>query len=451
MTEPGAGELRRNRGLWRNSDNSQVGTGGSHLVRSRHTPGFIGADAGNRPGWVDSRRVRLRAEKRFRREGANTKIAVAAPEYGRVWGGIGTYVSQLLQGIDSHHELTILGSAARESLDPRITTVPLTNGGSVMMNYLKFQLALRRRLPELLRQYRPDLLVVHHAQMPDLLVSTNGCPVVVTTHTTIRGQSRGIQEALIRRSPLDASERTTLAALPALLPAEMRYWKRVRHALFVSDAVRSEVMSAYAPRLRTSATIANGLALEPRPSADPPPESRSILYTGRLLGWKGLAVLLQALRHLPQGDRLFVTGSGQIDTWRRYAKSLGLGSNRVQFLGVVPRAELLARLRHASLVVVPSYTESCPYSLIEAMALGRPIVASSVPGIRDMVDHGVSASLVPPGDARALADAMARILGDESIARRLGSAARLAAEERFSRTRMCEETLRYFETVLAAS
>lgn len=375
---------------------------------------------------------------------------MAAPEYGRIWGGIGTYMSQFLRGMGPGHQVVVLGGTSTESADPRITTLPMTNGGGVMSNYLKFQLALRRRLPDVIREHRPDLLVVHHAQMPDLLASTDGCPVVVTTHTTILGQSRGIQEALIRRSPLDGSERTTLAALPALLPAEIRYWRRVRHALFVSGAVRREVMTAYGPRLRTSATVPNGLALDlPRPF----PESGgpgSILYTGRLLGWKGLAVLLQALRHLHRPERLFVTGSGRVDTWRRYAESLGLG-DRVQFLGVVPRDELLARLQGASLVVVPSFMESCPYSLIEAMGFGKPIVASSVPGIRDMVDHGESAWLVPAGDPRALAEAMEKLLGDESLARRLGSAAERTAKERFSLTRMCEETLGYFERVLASS
>ena len=377
---------------------------------------------------------------------------MAAPEYGRIWGGIGTYVSQLLRGMGPRHEVTIFGGSEAASSDPRVTTVPLTNGGGVMANYLKFQLALRRRLPDLIRQYRPDLFVVHHAQMPDLLTSTKACPVVVTTHTTILGQSRGIQQARRRGSPLDESEKTTMTVLPALLPAEVYYWKRVRHALFVSNAVRAEVMGTYLPRLRTSATVPNGLSLDDAPPATERADGEgSILFTGRLLGWKGLSVLLHALPYLPRRERLYVTGSGQVETWRRHAETLGLGADRVQFLGVIPRPELLARLQRASLVVVPSFMESCPYSLIEAMALGKPIVASSVPGIRDMVVDGESALLVPPGDPKALASAMERILADEALGHRIGAAAADRARERFSLSRMCDETVRYFETVLAAS
>ena len=95
--------------------------------------------------------------------------------------------------------------------------------------------------------------------------------------------------------------------------------------------------------------------------------------------------------------------------------------------------------------------ESCPYSLIEAMALGKPIVASNVPGVTDMVSDGVSALLVPPGDPHALAGALQRILSDETLARRLGAAAAQQARDRFSLDRMSNETLRYFEQVLAAS
>ena len=146
-----------------------------------------------------------------------------------------------------------------------------------------------------------------------------------------------------------------------------------------------------------------------------------------------------------------MTGSGAVETWRRHAQSLGLGPDRVRLLGVIPRTELLARLRRASVVVVPSFMESCPYSLIEAMALGKPIVASNVPGVTDMVSDGVSALLVPPGDPHALAGALQRILSDETLAHRLGAAAAQQARDRFSLDRMSNETLRYFEQVLAAS
>ena len=384
-----------------------------------------------------------------------TKITVAAPEFGRTWGGIGTYLSQLLRGFGGKHDLTIL-CGDRAPSGPGFRAVPLTDGGSVMTNYLKFQLALRRRLPALLREYEPDLVVAHHAQMPDLLTSSDYCPFVVTTHTTILGQARGTRDAMRHGGPLDESEKTTMATLPALLPAELYYWQRVRHALFVSNAVRQEVEGMYAPRLRTSTVILNGLdPSEVLAPAKEPPSSEAgvghIFFGGRLLSWKGIAVLLQALARVPIRERLIVTGSGRVDAWRAYARSLGLGEDRVQFLGVIPRSDMLAVLRQAKLVLVPSFTESCPYSLIEAMAMGKAVVASSLPGTRDMIENEVSGLLVPPGDPAALGGGITRLLADEPLRRRLGSEAATAAKTKFSLARMCDETERYFERVLAAS
>jgi len=164
-----------------------------------------------------------------------------------------------------------------------------------------------------------------------------------------------------------------------------------------------------------------------------------------------MAILLQALTRIQIRERLIVTGSGRVDAWRAYARSLGLGEDRVRFLGVIPRSDMLALLRQAKLVLVPSFTESCPYSLIEAMAMGKAVVASSLPGTRDMIENEVSGLLVPPGDPAALAESITRLLKDESLRRRLGSEAATAANTKFSLARMCDETERYFERVLAAS
>lgn len=384
------------------------------------------------------------------------RIMIAAPESGRIWGGIGTYLRQLIQGLDPKHELIVIGGKGTESADSRVRMVPLAGGRAMMATYLEFQFALRRRLPDLLREYRPDLLVVHHAQMPDLMSPSPACPVVVTTHTTILGQSRAVAQALRFRGPLDDSERLVIAGLPALLPAELYYWRRVRHALFVSEAVRQEVVGTYGPRLVTSARVPNGFAPEDAPPSGEPPgdspeEPGFILCMGRLLGWKGLSVLLQAMRRTKRPERLVITGSGRVDAWRDFARSLGLERERVEFLGAIPRPDLLSHLRRAKLVVLPSFSESCPYSLIEAMAFGKPSVVSSLPGTRDMVEDGASAVLVPPGDPAALAHAIDRVLEDESLARRLGRQAALVARERFSLERMCSDTLRYFEEVLASS
>jgi len=381
-------------------------------------------------------------------------IMIAAPEYGLLWGGIGTYLEQFVRGARGRHEFTILAGAAGapHPEGARLLSLARSDGG-MMLNYQRFQLELRRHLPALVREHRPDLLVVHHAQMPDLLALRPSCPVVVTTHTTILGQAQGAWAAIRQGSPLDATERTTLTLLPALLPTELYYWKRVAHAIFVSKAVRGQVERAYAPRLRTSAIIPNGLALDTDTSGSgvthPKIEGRYVLFGGRLLGIKGIAVLLRAFARVPDdGTRLVLAGRGDLPRWRHFARACGLSDARVEFLGGIPHADYLNLLRAATAFVLPSYSESCPYALIEALALGKAVLATSVGGIPEMVDTE-TAVLVRPRDPVRLANGLTRVLADEALRTNLGRNATTRWRERFNATRMCAETIHYFEDLLA--
>ena len=351
-----------------------------------------------------------------------------------------------------------MAGQSSQSDQPNVTTVPLAGQTDVMMNYAMFQASMRRRLPALVREYRPDILITNHAQMPDLLVGRRkgDPPVLVATHTTIRGQSMAVWRALRNGSPLDTSEKMTLLGLFGLLPAEMYYWKRVRNAIFVSDFVRKEVEGAYGPRLRVSSTVFNGLDIEGiRSMADKAgrpdlPTERSVLFASRMLAWKGLADLFRAMRHLgPKAPTLYLTGSGNVDMWENYIESLGISGGRVRFLGSIPREDLVGLMKNVSCFVLPSYSESCPFSLMEAMALGTPIVATKVEGSMRMVDDGVSALLVPPGDHVALGNAILRLVDDPELGRNLARTALARAREDYTAERMCRETLAVYERVVA--
>jgi glycosyltransferase involved in cell wall biosynthesis len=94
------------------------------------------------------------------------------------------------------------------------------------------------------------------------------------------------------------------------------------------------------------------------------------------------------------------------------------------------------RLDEADVFVLPSRSEAFPNAVLEAMAAGLPIVASGVGGIRELLDHGQTGLLVPPGDARALADGLCQVMADPPLAARLGASARARAETRYSFDRM---------------
>jgi glycosyltransferase involved in cell wall biosynthesis len=158
-----------------------------------------------------------------------------------------------------------------------------------------------------------------------------------------------------------------------------------------------------------------------------------VVVVGRLVEKKGVHVLVAALRTLPPGGSwsLDVVGDGP---WRARLEAQADGLP-VRFLGSRDRGSALAAVAAASVVAVPSTTaasgdrDGLPVVLLEAMAAGRAVVASDLPGIGDVVVDGSTGLLVSPGDVAALATALARVLDDASLGERLGSAAALAAAE----------------------
>lgn len=171
---------------------------------------------------------------------------------------------------------------------------------------------------------------------------------------------------------------------------------------------------------------------------------RRVVLPARLLWDKGIAEFVEAARLLrPRfGDVRFQLAGGtdpgnpaaipqhQIDQW--------VGAGIVEWLGHVDdMPELLSK---ADIVVLPSYREGLPKSLLEAAACGIPLVTTDVPGCREVVCDGQDGLLVPPGDAEALAAAIERLLSDPELGRRLGLAARDKVVREFSEARVTRET-----------
>ncbi len=165
----------------------------------------------------------------------------------------------------------------------------------------------------------------------------------------------------------------------------------------------------------------------------PPDEPPHVLYAGRLSPEKGILDLVAAARGLP----LVVAGDGPLRERVPGAR------------GFVPHVELLRLYERAAVIACPSRREGFGVVCAEAMAYGRPVVASAVGGLRDLVVDGETGLLVPPGDTAALRSALERLLADADLRRRLGAAARQRAAERLSWERSVSLTLRAYEDALA--
>jgi glycosyltransferase involved in cell wall biosynthesis len=173
--------------------------------------------------------------------------------------------------------------------------------------------------------------------------------------------------------------------------------------------------------------IPSGIAVPT--SVGEPDEPPHALYVGRLSEEKGVRELAEAARGLP----LVVVGDGP------------LRPLFPQAVGFVPPRELGPWYERAAVVVVPSRREGYGMVAREAMAYGRPVVATAVGGLVDAIEDGVTGLLVRPGDPAALRAAVARVLNDPTLRRGLGTSAATRARERFSSSAAAEATVEVYD------
>ena len=164
-----------------------------------------------------------------------------------------------------------------------------------------------------------------------------------------------------------------------------------------------------------------------------PAEPPEVLFVGRLSAEKGILELVQAA----EGMTLTVAGDGP------------LRSRVPGALGLVPHGELAPLYQRAAVVAVPSHREGFGVACAEAMAYGRPVVASAVGGLLDLVVDGETGLLVPPRDVHALRAALERLLGDADLRRCLGEAGRERIRERFAWPAVTDATIQAYEDALA--
>jgi glycosyltransferase involved in cell wall biosynthesis len=177
------------------------------------------------------------------------------------------------------------------------------------------------------------------------------------------------------------------------------------------------------------------------------PTAPLVLAVGRLVRKKGFEYLIDAMA-LVAGQApsavLVVAGGGDLASeLKARAARAGLGGN-VRFQGVVDHAHVARFLAAADVVAVPSVrdeegnVDGLPNVVLEAMASGTPVVATSAGGIRDVVRDGDTGVLVPERDARALADALHALLASDARRAAIGSRARRAVQEHFGWNRVAE-------------
>lgn len=225
----------------------------------------------------------------------------------------------------------------------------------------------------------------------------------------------------------------------------LKVFSRLDRCVAVSSQVREELLAS-GFRAAAVLTIPNGVdTARFRPAEAKATlrerlnlRGRTVTFVGRLVPEKGLDCLLRAWSSLDLAptDVLLLAGDGpERAALENLARQLGI-AGRVRFLGKADEPERI--LQASDLFVLPSFTEGMPNSLLEAMATGLPCIATRVGGIPDLIANGQNGLLVPPGDPKALAEAMDHVLGDPQGAARLGVEARRTVEGTYSIDRVAE-------------
>ncbi len=363
------------------------------------------------------------------------RIALACPYAWDAPGGVQVHVRQLAAHLRSRGHITLILAPAwtvPSEQDVRIVGRPVRIPFNGSVAPVCPDPRSRRRIRDALAAFGPDLVHVHEPFSPStgfFATIESPAPVVAVSHTYF--------------------ERSILFA--AFSRAFRGVWRRPAVWLAVSEATAGFLRHHLDPRADIR-VVPNGVDVDPFRDAEPAdlPPGRRLLFVGRLDRRKGFPVAVKAFGKLADQLRdvlLVVAGDGP-DRDAVGALPQGLGK-RVVMLGAVPHAELPPYHAASEAFVSPATgRESFGIVLVEAMAAGLPVIATDIPGYREVVRNDVEGLLVAPGDAAGLATAIRRVLTEPGLAERLGRAGRARAE-RFRWERVVGEIEAVYHDALA--
>ncbi len=353
-------------------------------------------------------------------------------------GGVSTHV-QSSAAILARHGLDVRVLAARiESTDelPGVTLYrcpDLFNADAPMSARIGAALA-----------FAPEVIHLHQVDLPDVVRAMRAsAPVLVSAHNYVACAAgvhyfRPGQECTRAHGPGCVANMLVRGCAhvrnPKSLPTRYRNASNGLAALRSADLVVS-YSSAVDRHLAQNALTARRLV--PLPVTIVPKSGaghatrRRVVFAGRVVRPKGVAVLIRAAREV---DAEFVIcGDGRLlEPMRDLARRTGV-QDRVSFTGWLSPDRLAQELADASVVAMPSLWPE-PFGLvgIEALAAGRPVIASATGGVGDWLEHGVSGLCVKPGDVGELARALNELLADPQRQHAMGAAGREAVNRRFS-------------------
>ena len=302
-------------------------------------------------------------------------------------------------------------------------------------------------ISEITRVYareRPDL--VHHVALK---------PVIYGSIAAVLARVPHVVNALTGLGALFIGSSTRTRTLGALARAALRpLLNRPGGRVILQNADDRQLLEERGLLRHDRVALIRGSGVDvsrfaPTPEPDGPPVA---VLVGRMLRDKGVAEFVEAARLLKQRGvavRMQLVGPTDPDNPAAIdAAMLRLWESDSLVQWLRPTADIPGVWSRSHIAVLPSYREGLPKALLEAAACGRPMVATDVPGCREIVRQDETGLLVPAKDPAALADAIARLAGDAALRRRLSARARAVAETEFAEEVVVRETLALYRALL---
>ncbi len=356
------------------------------------------------------------------------------------------------------HRLDLARVASQAGFDVSIATRVTDHGERIQgEGFRLFPIGLFRRsrnpfvelaaVLELIRLYRRERpAIVHHVAMKPIVYGSlaawiSGVPVVVNAFA-------GLGYAFT-----DETRRGSMVPLSLRRALKILLWLSQSVVLFQNKDDRDLLLEAGAVEIQHTRIISGSgvdtKTFDVRPSAE---ECPIVMLASRMLWDKGIGEFVEAARRLKQnGVSARYVLVGRCDEHNPAAIEPTQLRRWVEE-GVVEwwkhRDEMSSTLASATIVVLPSYREGLPKVLLEAAACGKPLIATDVPGCRDIVTHGINGLLVPARDPAALADAIDSLLRDSSLRAVMGVAGREVVLRAFSVEKVAGQVVDLYRELL---
>jgi glycosyltransferase involved in cell wall biosynthesis len=307
----------------------------------------------------------------------------------------------------------------------------------------------RDRIARMLEDVRPDVAHLQnlHAHLtPSILepLAERGIPAIWTLHDfklicpnshllsngTVCESCRGhrYHQCVLKKCKKGSRLASIVAALEATVHQFLGIRKKVSRFVSPSRFLRDKFLEFGWPEEKLG-HVRNFLPEERLGGRPTFADEGYVLYFGQLEPWKGVGTLVRAMAGL--GDRLLVVAGDGTERAALEAEAVRSGA-KVRFTGRLSWDTLRPMIEKAAAVAIPSECyENCPYTVMETMAMGKPVLATNLGGLPELVEDGVTGVLVRPKDPSHLREALERVLSDAVVRRRMGEAARERAVAEF--------------------